>query len=284
MVVEQRAVKSKRIRKKKRNLILSTIYACLVFTFIYIPVITLIVFSFNDQEANTEWKGFTIDYYVKLFHDAELMEIFGLTLFIAITVTVLSALIGTLGAVGLSKFEFRGKKIINKALYIPIIIPEVVLAVALLSIFNLVNFPTGTFAIILGHTTIALPYMVITVKSRMAGFDKSIEEASLDLGANRVTTFFRITLPMIIPGVVSGAFLAFTISLDDFIISNFVAGAKSVTLPVKVYSMLKVGIRPEINALSTIIICIFIIGLVISNIFERAHKTRNKSRQKEEML
>lgn len=268
------AVKSKRLRKQKRNLVLSTIYACLVYTFIYIPVVTLIIFSFNDQEANTEWKGFTLNYYAKLFQDAELIEIFGLTLFIAVTVTILSAVIGTLGAVGLSKFEFKGKKMIDSALYIPIIIPEVVLAVAMLCIMSLVNFPTGTGAIILGHTTLTLPYMVITVKSRMSGFDKSIEEASMDLGANRIVTFIRVTLPMIIPGVMSGAFLAFTISLDDFIVSNFVAGPKSVTLPVKVYSMLKVGIRPEINALSTLIISVFVIGYIISRIVGKLRRTK----------
>lgn len=265
---------SKRLRKQKRNQVLSTLYACLVFTFIYIPVVTLIIFSFNNQEANTEWKGFTLKYYIKLFQDADLMEIFGLTLFIAVMVTVLSAVIGTLGAVGLSKFEFKGRKLVDTAIYIPIIIPEVVLAVALLSIMNLVKFPTGTMAIILGHTTLTLPYMVITVKSRMSGFDQSIEEASMDLGANRITTFMRVTLPMIIPGVMSGAFLSFTLSLDDFIVSNFVAGPKSVTLPVKVYSMLKVGIRPEINALSTMIICIFFIGFIISKILESTQKNK----------
>lgn len=257
---EETPIVSKRQKKQKRNLIISTIYACLVYTFIYVPVITLIVFSFNNQEANTEWKGFTLNYYIKLFNDLELMQIFGLTLFIAVTVTILSAVIGTLGAVGLTKFSFKGKKLVDSSLYIPIIIPEVVLAVAMLSVMSLINFPTGTLAIIIGHTTLTLPYMVITVKSRMAGFDKSIEEASMDLGANRVVTFFRVTLPMIMPGVMSGAFLAFTISLDDFIVSNFVAGPKSVTLPVKVYSMLKVGIRPEINALSTIIISLFVVG------------------------
>lgn len=257
---EETPIVSKRQKKQKRNLIISTIYACLVYTFIYVPVITLIVFSFNNQEANTEWKGFTLNYYIKLFNDLELMQIFGLTLFIAVTVTVLSAVIGTLGAVGLTKFSFKGKKLVDSSLYIPIIIPEVVLAVAMLSVMSLINFPTGTLAIIIGHTTLTLPYMVITVKSRMAGFDKSIEEASMDLGANRIVTFFRVTLPMIMPGVMSGAFLAFTISLDDFIVSNFVAGPKSVTLPVKVYSMLKVGIRPEINALSTIIISLFVVG------------------------
>lgn len=260
---EETPIVSKRQKKQKRNLIISTIYACLVYTFIYVPVITLIVFSFNNQEANTEWKGFTLNYYIRLFNDLELMQIFGLTLFIAVTVTILSAVIGTLGAVGLTKFSFKGKKVVDSSLYIPIIIPEVVLAVAMLSVMSLINFPTGTMAIIIGHTTLTLPYMVITVKSRMAGFDKSIEEASMDLGANRIVTFFRVTLPMIMPGVMSGAFLAFTISLDDFIVSNFVAGPKSVTLPVKVYSMLKVGIRPEINALSTIIISLFIVGYAV---------------------
>lgn len=253
---------SRRTRRMHRNFALSTAYAGLVYAFIYIPVVTLIIFSFNNQEANIEWKGFTTKYYLKLFQDYELMSIFGLTVFIAVTVTVLSVLIGTIGAVGLDKFNFKARKIIDSGLYIPIIIPEVVLAVAMLSIMSMIHFPQGTLAIILGHTTLTLPYVVITVRARLAGFDRSIEEASLDLGANKRVTFFRITLPMIMPGVMSGAFLSFTLSLDDFIISNFIAGPKSMTMPIKIYSMLKVGIRPEINALSTIIISLFVIGTV----------------------
>ena len=257
---------NKRKIRRKAKKISTSVFSSLVYAFIYIPVIILIVFSFNNQKANTNWVGFTTDWYVKLFKDAELWGIVLNTFVIAVISTLLAVIIGTIAAVGLSRFKFKGKSIINNALYVPIVIPEIVLAIALLSIFSLINFPLGIIAIILGHTTLTVPFVIITVKSRLNGFDKSVEEASMDLGANRRTTFLKVTLPMILPGVVSGGFLAFTLSLDDLIISNFIAGTSCTTLPVKIYSMVKSGISPEINALTTIIIGVFLIGLIVSKI------------------
>lgn len=272
-MINNKKSSSKRSRRQKRGFVLTTIYACLVITFIYIPVVTMIAFSFNDQEANISWQGFTVKYYARLLQDYDLLSCFGLTMFIAIVVTVVSVLIGTLGAVGLVRNEFKGKNIFNNGLYIPIIIPEIVLAVAMLSIFAVVDVPQGTLAIIIGHITLTLPYVVINVKSRLMGYDKSIEEASLDLGANRRQTFIRVILPMIMPGVMSGAFLSFTLSLDDFVVSNFLAGPKSMTLPIKVYSMLKVGVRPQVNALCTIIIVIIAVVIGINLIREKKQET-----------
>lgn len=266
---------SKRLRRQKRNFIVSTIYACLVLTFIYVPVVVMVAFSFNDQEANISWQGFTVKYYARLFQDYDILSCFGLTLMIAVIVTLLSVLIGTIGAVGLVRHEFKGKNVFNNGLYIPVIIPEVVLAVAMLAIFSLVGIPQGTLAIIIGHITLTLPYVVINVKSRLMGYDKSIEEASMDLGANRRQTFMKIILPMIMPGVMSGAFLSFTLSLDDFVVSNFLAGPKSMTLPIKVYSMLKVGIRPQVNALCTIIIGIVAVIAVINLVTGRKQKNQH---------
>ena len=144
----------------------------------------------------------------------------------------------------------------NSAVYIPIVIPEIVLAVALLCIYIKIDFPLGLWSIILGHSTLTLPFVVINVKSRLAGYDKSLEEAAMDLGANQRQTFFKVTLPMILPGILSGSFLAFTLSLDDLAISNFVTGIKSTTLPLEIQSMLRSGISPEINALTTLIMLI----------------------------
>lgn len=265
---------SKRLKRQKRGFVLSTLYACVVLAFIYIPVVIMIAFSFNNQEENISWQGFTLKYYVALSRDYDLLNCFWLTLFIAIVSTAVAVLIGTLGAVGLVRHEFKGKTVFNNGLYIPIIIPEIVIAVAMLSIFSVVDIPQGTFAIIIGHITLILPYVVINVKSRLMGYDKSIEEASLDLGANRTQTFIRIILPMIMPGVMSGAFLAFTLSLDDFVISNFLAGPKSMTFPIKVYSMLKVGIRPQVNALCTIIIVVIAAVIVINLLKEKKQKVR----------
>lgn len=260
---------SKREMRKKLKDLSSSTFSMLVYSYIYIPVVILIVFSFNNEKANTHWVGFTTEWYIKLFHDTELIGIFGNTLIVAIISTILSVVIGTIGAVGLARFKFKGKSIINNALYVPIVIPEIVLAVALLSMFSVISFPLGILTLILGHTTLTVPFVIITIKSRLSGFDQSVEEASMDLGADRRTTFLKVTLPMIMPGVMSGGFLAFTLSLDDLIISNFIAGTKTMTFPVKVYSMVKSGVSPEVNALTTIIIGLFLLGLVVSKILEK---------------
>lgn len=260
---------SKREMRKKLKDLSSSIFSMLVYSYIYIPVVILIVFSFNNEKANTHWVGFTTEWYIKLFHDTELLGIFGNTLIVAVISTILSVVIGTIGAVGLARFKFKGKSVINNALYVPIVIPEIVLAVALLSMFSVASFPLGILTLILGHTTLTVPFVIITIKSRLSGFDQSVEEASMDLGADRRTTFLKVTLPMIMPGVISGGFLAFTLSLDDLIISNFIAGTKTMTFPVKVYSMVKSGVSPEVNALTTIIIGLFLLGLFVSKILEK---------------
>ena len=265
---------SKRDTRRKAKTAAQKILSVLIYTFIYIPVIVLIVFSFNNQKANTNWVGFTTSYYSTLFKDTDLWKIFLNSMILAVVSTALSVIIGTLAAVGLSRHNFKGKTAINNILYVPIVIPEIVLAVALLSIMSVIHVPLGIVTLIIGHTTLTVPFVIINVKSRLSNFDSSVEEASMDLGANRRTTFFRVVLPMIMPGVVSGGFLAFTLSLDDLIISNFIAGTNTTTLPVKIYSMVKAGISPEINALTTLIIGVFLIGIAVSKINEKRLKMK----------
>ena len=156
---------------------------------------------------------------------------------------------GTLGALGLKKYEFHGKKLVNNMLYVPIIVPEIVLAVALLIIFMNLGLSLGMGSILIGHCTFCIPYAVVTIKGRISGDGDTLEEASMDLGANRIQTFFRVTLPSITPGVMSAAFLSFTLSVDDVVMSNMLAGAKNSTLPVLILSMNKSGITPDVNAL-----------------------------------
>ena len=265
---------TKRDKRRKAKTVAQKILSVLIYAFIYIPVIVLIVFSFNNQKANTNWVGFTTSYYTMLFKDTDLWKIFLNSMIIAIVSTALSVVIGTLAAVGLTRHNFKGKGAVNNMLYVPIVIPEIVLAVALLSIMSIIQFPLGLISLILGHTTLTVPFVIVTVKSRLSDFDNSVEEASMDLGANRKTTFFKVVLPMIMPGVVSGGFLAFTLSLDDLIISNFIAGTNTTTLPVKIYSMVKAGISPEINALTTLIIGVFLIGIVISKLNDKRLKMK----------
>lgn len=252
---------SRKVKKKFANGVFN-LYGILVYTFLYIPVIVMVVFSFNNSTNNTVWKGFTTEWYKKLMSDGEIWEILGTTLIIAVFSTIIAVVLGTVGAVGMSRVNFPGKKIISTLLYVPIIIPEIVLAVATLLVLKKAGMGFGMLAMTLGNVTLILPYVFITVKSRLAGMDASIEEASLDLGANRLYTFLHVTLPNIMPGVISGGFMAFTLAFGDLVIVSFLANATSVTLPMKVYSQLKRGIRPEINALSTVILMCFLIVIV----------------------
>ena len=266
--------KHKRERKKRIGQRIATGFALLIYLFIYAPIAVMIVFSFNDQETNYFWNGFTLRWYEKLFYDSSIVEYLWVSLIIAVSATILSVIIGTLGAVGLVRFEFKLKKLVNQSLYIPIVIPEIVLGISLLILFDFIKLPLGFIAIILAHVTFCVPFVIIIMRGRLAGLDLSVEEASMDLGANRMTTFFRITLPMLLPGIISGAFMSFTLSIDDVIISNFVAGPYSTTLPVKILSLVKTGLSPEVNALATIMILVMLFGILANSIVQAVLKRR----------
>ena len=230
----------------------------------------------NSMNATTSkpylaWKGFTLDWYVKLWDNTALLEAFGNTMIIAIVSTILATIIGTLGAVGMYKYKFKGKGIIDGLLYIPVVIPEIVLGISLLTIFAKVDIPRGMLTLILAHVTFCVPYVIFNVRARLAGYDSSIEEASLDLGANRIVTFFEITLPVLAPGISGGALLAFTLSIDDVIISYFVNG-QTMTYPLKVMESIKSGVAPDVNALSTIILIGTILFVILTqgNLFKKA--------------
>lgn len=271
-------------RKAKRRLTegLFNLYGFLVYGFLYIPVIVMVVFSFNDSTNNQIWNGFTTEWYGTLMSDSELWRILLTTVVIAIISTVIAVVLGTIGAVGMSRTDFKGKKLISTLLYIPIIIPEIVLAVATLLVIRKAGLGLGMLAMCMGNVTLILPYVYITVKSRLTGMDRSIEEASLDLGANRSYTFLHVILPNILPGVVSGAFMAFTLAFGDLVIVSFMANATTVTLPMDVYSMLKRGIRPEINALSTVILVAFLVGITASKLISSHIDKMNRRKGLEE--
>ncbi len=265
---------SKRARKERRNRILGDIYAILVYTILYIPVAVMMAFSFNDQRYNYYWNGFTTEWYGKLFSNSALLSSLWYSLLIAVLSTIISVAIGTIGALGLKKYEFRGKKTINNMLYIPIIVPEIVMAVALLIIFMKVGLALGLGSILIGHCTFCIPYAVVTIKGRISGDSDTLEEASMDLGANRIQTFFRVTLPNIFPGVMSAAFLSFTLSFDDVVMSNMLAGARQSTLPVLILSMNKSGITPDVNALTTIMILVIVTAMILNNIIKGSFKKK----------
>lgn len=252
------------------------IVVAVVMIFVYAPVAVMVVYSFNNSRANMIWLGFTTQYYTQLFQDQYLWSIFGTTLIIAAVATAIGTVVGTLGAVGFRKHQFFGKELIHYSMYFPIVIPEIVLGVALLLFFDRMGIELGMPTIIIGNATLILPYVYITVNARLVGMDPSIEEASYDLGADRGYTFFHVILPAIMPGVLSGAFMSFSLVLDELIVTSFLASARITTLPIKVYSMVKKGVTPEINALSTIIlfVCLGCVAawLIVGGIKEKRER------------
>ncbi|HIT67186.1 MAG TPA: ABC transporter permease [Candidatus Merdisoma merdipullorum] len=257
--------KRRKIRELKPG---SVFYACLVYLFLYLPIFVVIAFSFNTSEMNITFQGFTIEWYGRMFENRQLMQSFFNTVIVAFWSTIISVVIGTLCALGLYKFEFKLKNWISSSLYIPIVIPELVFAIALLIFFSSLNVNMNMVTLIIAHVTFSMPFVVITVRARLAGFDKSIEEAARDLGANELRTFFRVTLPMISPGVISGGMLALTMSLDDVVVSFFTAGPESQTLPLKILGMVRKGVSPDVNALSTLMILGTIVILLTATLIQ----------------
>lgn len=237
----------------------------LVYLFLFLPIAVIVVNSFNATTSKPylTWKGFTFDWYVKLFDNTALLHAFGNTVFLAVTSTLLATVIGTLGAIGMYKFKFRGKSVIDGLLYIPVVIPEIVLGIALLTVFSKAGVPRGMLTLVLAHVTFCIPFVIFNVRARLAGYDSSLEEASMDLGANRLRTFFEVTLPVLAPGIGGGALLAFTLSIDDVIISYFVNG-QTKTYPLKVMESIKSGVAPDVNALSTLILVGTILLVVVT--------------------
>ncbi|MDD3367586.1 MAG: ABC transporter permease subunit [Lachnospiraceae bacterium] len=265
----------KRKTKAKLQKRLGIVFCSLVYMFLFLPISVIVVNSMNATTSKPylSWKGFTLDWYVKLFDNSSLLSSFGNTMIIALVSTLLATIIGTLGAVGMYKYKFRGKSIIDGLLYIPVVIPEIVLGISLLTIFSKVSIPRGMLTLILAHVTFCVPFVIFNVRARLDGYDNSIEEASMDLGANRVTTFFEITLPVLAPGIAGGALLAFTLSIDDVIISYFVNG-QTKTYPLKVMESIKSGVAPDVNALSTLILLATVILVVLtqSDLLKRREK------------
>ena len=262
---------NRKILREKRSRFWSSFYAAIIYALFYIPVLVMIQFSFNDAKRNYSWEGFTTAWYGKLFsfRNHDLWEALVYSLVIAVVATVISVVIGVLGGIGLKKFHFRGKKFINLMLYVPIVVPEIVLAVSMLIIFMTIGIKLGMGTIVIGHCTFCIPYAVVTIKGRISGDNDTLQEASMDLGANRVQTFWRVTIPSIMPGIMSAAFLSFTLSIDDVIMSNMLASARQSTLPVLILSVNRTGITPDINALTTMMVLIMVFGMLVMNFIQR---------------
>jgi len=245
------------------------IFSYLVYLYIYLPILILVIFSFNTQKINIRWEGFTLKWYKVLFNDSNVILATRNTLIIAFVATFVATVVGTLAALALQRYRFPGYTMTETVLYIPVIIPEVVMGISLLAFFALINLQLGLTTITLSHIAFNIPFVTLVVRARLHGFDKSIEEAAMDLGANEWTTFRRVTLPTIMPGVLSGAMLAFTLSLDDYVITYFTAGPGATTLPLRVFSMVRFAVTPEVNALSTLWVLTVFIILLTSQIIQK---------------
>lgn len=243
------------------------IYSLFVFALFYIPILVLMIFSFNDSKLGTVWTGFTFDWYIKLFNNEQIIEAFFNSLFIGVVTTIISTIIGTLAALALHRYVFTGKKIVDMLFLIPVIIPDIVIAVALLAVYGLLGVELGLLTVIPGHVVWGISFVALIVLSRMKGLDRSMEEAAKDLGANEWQTFWRVTFPLIFPGILAGALLTFTLSFDEFEVAFFTTGPGSNTLPVLVYSMVRLGVSPEINALSTLLILVVVLAIIIWGLY-----------------
>ena len=252
----------------KNNKFLDNLVIALVFIFLFLPIFVLVLFSFNTSELNIVFEGFTLHWYKDLFFNRSLLEALFNTLIVAITSTVISTVIGTISAYGLYKYDFKGKKIINELLYVPIVLPEIVLGIALLSVYTLMKLELGMFTLILAHISFSIPFVIISVRSVLSSMDPNLEKAASDLGASDITTFFKVILPSLLPGVMSGAQLAFSLSLDDVVISYFTAGPGSNTLPLHIYSIIKTGVTPDVNALISLMLLAIFTVLTISMVID----------------
>lgn len=243
----------------------SAIYLAMLLVIMYLPIVVVVVYSFNESRTSTAWTGTTLNWYRMMFRNSDLLESLKNSVILALLSSSAAGVIGTLGAVGMARVEFKSKGMVEYISTLPIMIPEIILGMVFMAFFAMLGLPFGMVTLVIGHTAFCIPYVFMMVKSRLVGIDKSLGEAAKDLGASERNVFFDITLPLITPAIVSGMLLAFAMSLDDVVISIFVTGAHTNTLPIRIYTQLKSGVTPEINALCTIMLIVTFVIVLLSN-------------------
>jgi spermidine/putrescine transport system permease protein len=254
-----------------------TAYTILGYFFLYLPIIVLIFFSFNSAKSTAQWSGFSLRWYQELLRDEQITLALWNSLFVAVVATVIATVLGTLAALGMERYEFYGRVAVDTMLYLPLVIPDIAMGIMLLAFFNLSGFGfepwrvaffgrelAVPYSVIIGHVAFDVSFVTIVVRSRLVQMDRSLEEAASDLYANPWQIFRRVTLPLLMPGILAGALLAFTLSMDDFVITFFTSGAGFNTLPVRVFGMVKMGVTPKINALSTLMVSVSLLLILLS--------------------
>jgi spermidine/putrescine transport system permease protein len=234
-------------------------YAALVYLFLYAPIVVLIIYSFNASVQTARWLGFTPRWYAKVLRDHELIESAWNSLLVAGVTTLVATIVGTLAGLGLARLKANRGSATKSLLFLPIVIPEIVVGAALFTFFVSVEWELGFWSIVVAHVSFSVSYVAIVVRARLAGFDRTLEEAARDLGAGPLGVFWRVKFPLMLPGIVAGGLLVFTLSIDDYVITSFVAGIK--TLPLHIYAKLKINATPETNAISTLLLAVTI-GLI----------------------
>ncbi|MFD0859457.1 ABC transporter permease [Roseovarius aquimarinus] len=240
------------------------------FAFLYLPMLILIIYSFNESKLVTVWAGFSTKWYGELIRNEAFLDAAWVTIKVAVMSSSIATVLGTMAAIVLVRAgRFSGRTLFSGMIYAPLVMPEVITGLSLLLLFIGLNIDRGVLTIVLAHTTFSMCYVSVVVSSRLVSFDRSLEEAALDLGCSQLQAFFLVTLPIIAPAVISGWLLAFTLSLDDLVIASFTAGPSSTTLPIKIWSSIRLGLSPEINALSTLMISIVAVGVITASLISK---------------
>ena len=245
------------------------------FAFLYLPIVLLIIFSFNESKLVTVWAGFSTKWYVSLFHNQGLLDAAWVTARVGVISATVATVLGTLAALALTRYtRFHGRVLFSGMVFAPLVMPEVITGLSLLLLFVAIGLDRGFLTVTLAHITFSMCFVAVVVQSRLMTFDRSLEEAAMDLGAPPVRTFLEITLPVIMPAIVSGWMLAFTLSLDDLVIASFASGPGATTLPMKIYSQVRLGVTPEINAACTILIAVVAIGVVAASLVNKRREVQ----------
>jgi putrescine transport system permease protein len=245
------------------------------FAFLYIPILLLVIYSFNESRLVTVWGGWSTKWYVSLLENQGLKDAAWVTIRVAVLSATVATVLGTLAAIVLTRMgRFKGRTLFSGMIFAPLVMPEVITGLSLLLLFVAMGFARGFWTVTIAHITFTMCYAAVVVQARLADFDKSVEEAAMDLGATPVNTFFQVTLPIIAPSVISAWLLSFTLSLDDLVIASFTTGPGATTLPMKIYSQVRLGVTPEINAISTILIAIVTFGVLIAAYLARRQAAR----------
>jgi len=261
----------------RRTTTFNVVAVALGLAFLYLPIVILVIYSFNASRLVTVWGGWSLKWYRELLHDEAIIQAAWISLRVAALSATAATLLGTAAALSLTRLgRFRGRMLFSGMVYAPLVMPEVITGLSLLLLFVALNVDRGFWTIVAAHTTLTMCFVTVIVQSRLIGFDRSLEEAAMDLGCPPLKTFLTVTLPLIFPAIAAGWMLAFSLSLDDLVIASFTTGPGATTLPIRIYSQVRLGVKPEINAICTIMIAVVALVTIVASLMTKRGATRRK--------